>query len=220
MARLNTQPVLAGVAIGAVTAIALALLPATALESIVSRTHLASVMVAAQPPLGTKARLLISAIPLVLFSVAGLVAGLVMGGRKRVDDYGDYGAYSDFGADDDPVADPFAAAHDMPIMAGTYEAPPQPEPVAEAEPDLAPAPAQTFAAPALMPAPPPAAANALDSATSRDLAEIADAVVRMSARLEAIEARLDARVETAPGASPDDLPARLAKIARSLDEAS
>lgn len=208
MARLNTQPVIAGVAIGAVSAIALVLLPTTAMESIIARTHLADVIAAAQPPLGTKARLLVALIPFLLLSGIGLALGFILGGRKSKDEYGDYGAYADYGADEPADhADPFAVSADVPIMAGTYEAPANEAAVVEmAAPELAPPPP----APVLQPA------AALDGATARDLAEIADAVVRLDARLDAIEAKLGAEPKAARAT---DISKRLAKIAKSLDEA-
>ncbi len=210
MARLNTRPALAGVTIGAVAAIAIVLLPSTALESIVSRTHLAEVMSAAQPPLGLKARLLLGLIPLFLASAIGLALGLILGAKKRVDPYGDYGAYTDYDIDT-PVADPFAPQAARPVAAPAVAA----EPVVA---DVAPEPSPVFAP---VPTPPPVAAPApLDGATSADLAEIADAVVRLNARLDSIEAKLEAKpAKPRARALPADLVERLDKIGKSLDAA-
>lgn len=212
MARLNTRPLLASVTIGGVAAIALVLLPSTALESIISRTHLADIMAAAKPPLGPKARLLIAAIPLVIASLIGLVLGFVAGRRRpSSDDYGDYGAYSEFDVEDSVVRDPFAPAPAPAPAAAAPARTPEPAPIA---------PEKAAAEPLPPPTPAPAPPAPPDSITSADLTEIADAIVRLDARLDAIEAKLESTPADARAtAPPSDLPARLAKIAQSLDAA-
>lgn len=214
--RLNTRPVLAGFVLGAIAAIAIVLLPRTAIESLGNRTHLADIWDVAKPPLGTKARILIALIPFFIAAIAGVVLGFVMGRKKTDDD--DYGAYPDYDLGPAPVADPFAPTEEVP-----YSAPPQPA-ISEA------APAETIAAlpeappPAPVYAPPPAPAATApapaDVATAADVAELAEAIVKLTGRLDAVEAKLAAQPAGGGGAklSPE-LAERLAKIVRALDDA-